>query len=278
MKDIFDQLSERCSQMITQRYSTSFSLGIRFLDSKFHKPIYGIYGFVRCADEIVDSFKGYNREYLLRKFRKDTVEAIQQRISLNPLLNSFQQVVRDYGVEYELIDTFLQSMKMDIEMSRYDQRSYQRYILGSAEVVGLMCLRVFTEGDHQLYEKLKPYAMRLGAAFQKVNFLRDAKDDFEALGRTYFPGVNLSRFSVTDKEKIEAEIQLDFKEGLEGIRMLPVSSRKGVYLAYLYYQNLLDKIRRTPAQKILTERIRIPNGQKLGIMFHSFIRHQLNLM
>ena len=278
MKEHFDQVSYKISKSITRKYSTSFSLGIYMLDKKFHDAIYAIYGFVRLADEIVDSFHDFDKERLISKFRKDTVEAIDDKISLNPALNCFQETVHKYKIEWELIDTFLKSMEMDLEDHVYDRNKFDYYILGSAEVVGLMCLRVFVEGDNDLYEKLKPAAMKLGAAFQKVNFLRDASNDFEELGRTYFPGVNLTAFTGQEKRIIEAEIESDFKEALEGIRQLPFGARRGVYVAYIYYYKLFLKIKRVPPSRILNERIRIPNSQKMTIMLNSLLRHQLNIL
>lgn len=278
MKHLFDSVSEQCSKLTTRSYSTSFSLGILFLGQELRTPIYNIYGFVRFADEIVDSFHGYNKEYLLHKFREDTMDAIGQGISLNPILNSFQQVVHDYDISWELVETFLDSMRMDLDKSNYDRLNYEDYILGSAEVVGLMCLCVFTEGDKQRYKELKPAAMKLGAAFQKVNFLRDAQADFNELGRTYFPGVNMNAFSTEDKRNIEEEIEQDFAEALVGIKQLPKSSRKGVYLAYFYYWQLFRKIKGLPAQSILEERIRIPNSEKMILMLRSLVRHQFNLL
>lgn len=278
MKQLFDDISLKASKMVTQKYSTSFSLGILFLDQKIRGPIYSIYGFVRFADEIVDSFHGYDQEYLLAQFEHDLHNSINDKISLNPILNSFQKVVHDYGIENELIHKFLLSMSMDLNKKDYDQESYGDYILGSAEVVGLMCLRVFTNGDTQEYEKMKPFAMRLGAAFQKVNFLRDLKADYEDLGRSYFPTLDIDKFNTRDKEKIEFEIAEDFRIALQGIKMLPKSSRQGVYLAYFYYQKLFMKIKRTPASRVLQERIRIPNLNKLGLMFQSVVRHQINIL
>ena len=278
MKIIFDNVSASCSKLITREYSTSFSLGIYFLNKKFHSPIYSIYGFVRVADEIVDSFHDFDKVSLMQKLRRDTVEAIEQRISVNPILNAFQQVVNTYHIEWELIDTFLKSMEMDLLETNHNPDSYSQYILGSAEVVGLMCLRVFTEGDEMLYQKLKPSAMKLGAAFQKVNFLRDLKADYEVLGRSYFPEVNFKRFSLVDKEKIQLEIDQDFEEALLGIKSLPSESRRGVYLAYFYYRKLFNRIKQTPAEKVMSARIRISNGNKLGLMFQSLLRHQLNLL
>ena len=278
MKDLFDQLSYQCSKETTRKYSTSFSLGIFFLSAKLHQPIYNIYGFVRFADEIVDSFDGYNKKYLLNKFRQDTVDAIEQEISLNPILNSFQKVYHQYNISWELVDTFLKSMEMDLSFTVYDKVDYDKYILGSAEVVGLMCLKVFTENNSELYESLKPKAKKLGAAFQKVNFLRDAQADFEGLGRTYFPEVNMGSFTKKDKQSIELEISRDFNDALMGIKQLPKASRQGVYLAYFYYMKLFKKIKKLPANRVLESRIRIPNPQKIGLMAQSLIRHRLNLL
>lgn len=278
MKSIFDNLSIEISKMTTQTYSTSFSLGIYFLNSRLRNPIYSIYGFVRLADEIVDSFEGYDKESLLLKLRLDTFEALKNGISINPILNSFVQCVHKYQIDHELIDLFLQSMEMDLEKVVYTSEKYKQYILGSAEVVGLMCLHVFTDGDQKLYSQLKPYAMKLGAAFQKVNFLRDMKDDYNLLSRTYFPNVDMSSFSSTAKEQIEQEISEDFSIALQGIKKLPTSSRAGVYMAYVYYYSLFNKIRRLPAERILSERIRIHNGKKIGLMINSFFEYKLNLL
>jgi phytoene/squalene synthetase len=277
MKQIFDHVSASCSKLTTRRYSTSFSLGIRFLSKKFHDPIYGVYGFVRLADEIVDSFHDYDKVYLMKKFRADTVDALENKISLNPILNSFQQTVHSYGIEWELIDTFLISMETDLKSTVHDKESYDRYILGSAEVVGLMCLRIFTELDSNLYDALKPPAMKLGSAFQKINFLRDLKADYYDLGRTYFPEVDFEKFSSAEKEIIQADIEAEFNAALEGIKELPVSSRTGVYLAYIYYRKLFSKIKKTPAEKVMSTRIRIPDINKVGLLFQSVIRLKLNL-
>lgn len=278
MKHLFDQVSKKCSEITTKAYSTSFSFGIKALDKRLHDPIYSIYGFVRFADEIVDTFHDYNKFKLFSRFKKDTVNAIEDGISLNPILNSFQQVVNDYNIGWDLIETFLKSMEMDLKDQIYNEEKYKEYILGSAEVVGLMCLRVFVEGNHDEYERLKPYAMSLGSAFQKVNFLRDANSDFESLGRTYFPGVNMSEFSELDKRKIEADIEEDFEKALEGIKMLPNSSKGGVYLAYIYYYNLFRKIKSIPSSRVLEERIRIPNTDKVALMIQSMVKHQFNLI
>jgi phytoene synthase len=271
MKALFDHVSLRCSRMITRTYSTSFSLGIRLLAKPFRDPIYSLYGFVRLADEIVDSFHEYPKERLLNQFRQQTDEALADGISLNPVLNSFQSVVHRYAIDRELIDTFLDSMEMDLQQQFYTRSLYEKYILGSAEVVGLMCLRVFTDGDNQAYESLRYPAMKLGSAFQKVNFLRDVRADSQELGRVYFPHVNLERFSAEDKAAIEAEIEADFREALTGIRKLPPGARKGVFLAYSYYRILFDKIRRLPPQRIMTERIRVPNAQKFGLMLRTMV-------
>ena len=238
MKHIYDKISQECSKNTTQTYSTSFSLGIKALNKELHQPIFNIYGFVRLADEIVDTFHDYNKFELLRRFKQDTIDAIEDKISLNPILNSFQETVNRYQIDWSLIEAFLNSMEMDLEEQVYDQEKYQLYILGSAEVVGLMCLKVFVHGNDDDYNQLKPFAMKLGSAFQKVNFLRDANSDFQGLGRTYFPGVNMIDFNEEEKRKIENDIENDFKTALTGIKMLPHSSKGGVYLAYRYYYDL----------------------------------------
>ncbi len=278
MKLLFDDVSVKCSKLTTKEYSTSFSLGIYFLKNSLRNPIYSIYGFVRFADEIVDSFEGYDRKYLLEKFKNDTYEALESGISLNPILNAFQKVVHEFNISYDLIDTFLQSMEMDLEKIDYTSDKYNQYILGSAEVVGLMCLHVFTEGNKKNFEELKPYAMKLGAAFQKINFLRDLKADYQQLGRTYFPNVDMTKFSSSTKAAIEKEIEDDFKEALIGIKMLPSSSKGGVYLAYVYYNSLFKKIKRVPAERVLIERIRISNGKKFGLMVNSMFQYKFNLL
>jgi phytoene/squalene synthetase len=278
MKSLFDKVSLECSKLTTKTYSTSFSLGITFLAKHLRNPIYSIYGFVRFADEIVDSFSGYNKKLLLESFREQTHLALRDKISINPILNSFQAVVHNYSIRVEWIDTFLDSMEMDLYQQTYSEEKYKKYILGSAEVVGLMCLHVFTEGDEKMFEKLKPFAMKLGAGFQKVNFLRDAKADNVLLGRTYFPGIELNNFSFAQKRQIEKEIEEDFVEALRGIKMLPSSSKNGVYLAYYYYSELFKKIKQLPVEDILTERIRIPNFQKLVLMIKSNLKYQLNII
>lgn len=278
MKEIFDKLSAECSKITTKRYSTSFSLGIYFLHKKLRDPIYAIYGFVRFADEIVDSFHAYDKKYLLEKFKSDCFESIEHGISLNPVLNSFQQVVNTYHIDHELIHQFLRSMEMDLEPAIYSQEKYESYILGSAEVVGLMCLSVFTDGDREYYERLKPFAMKLGSTFQKVNFLRDVKADYVSLNRNYFPGVDLGNFSDSQKSVIEEEIEEEFRQALIGIKLLPISSRAGVYLSYIYYKELFNKIKNVSANQIMDKRIRISNGHKIGLMFDSMIRYKINVL
>lgn len=278
MKALYDEVCHKMSKLTTHAYSTSFSLGTRFLGPSVRQPIYSIYGFVRFADEIVDTFHDYNKAYLLDKFKLDTYEAIEQRISLNPILNAFQQAVHDFNIDMELIDTFLESMEMDLNKKDYSQAGYEKYILGSAEVVGLMCLKVFVNNDEKLYKELEYPAMRLGSAFQKINFLRDLKADFDGMGRTYFPGVDMNQFNETTKKEIEADIRKDFQDGYEGILKLPKEARFGVYMAYVYFFRLLQKIERTPATSIMNQRIRIPNQQKYALFFGSLVRHQLNLL
>lgn len=278
MKQLFDDISQEMSALTTKRYSTSFSLGISFLNKDLHKPIYSIYGFVRFADEIVDSFHGFDKEALLAEFKTETYKSIDQGISLNPILNSFQWAVNKYGIPLDLIETFLNSMEMDLDNYVYDEASYEQYILGSAEVVGLMCLKVFVKGDETEYEKLKPAAMKLGSAFQKINFLRDLKADYQELGRTYFPGIDMREFNTTVKKEIEADIEKDFKAGYEGILKLPKEARFGVYMAYKYYFKLFKKIKAKSAHSILNERIRIPNYRKVRILFTSYLRHNLNIL
>lgn len=276
MKLLFDNLSVKTSKAITHTYSTSFSMGICLLNRRLRNPIYSIYGFVRVADEIVDSFEGYDKKYLLEKFKEETFWAIKNRISINPILNSFQASVHQYQIDQSLIETFLESMEMDLQKVDYTMEKYQQYILGSAETVGLMCLQIFTEGDTTMYNELKPYAMKLGAAFQKVNFLRDMKDDYHILGRIYFPGIDITDFNSNSKKEIEKEIEDDFKIALEGIKLLPSSSKRGVYLAYIYYVSLFNKIKKSPAQKVLTQRIRINNGKKFGLMINSLVQNKMN--
>lgn len=272
MKNIFDHVSAKCSKVVTKTYSTSFSMGIRFLDKSHREAIYAIYGFVRLADEIVDSFHDYDKALLLWKFKRDCNEAIQEQISLNPILNAFQKVVNQYHIKQELIVLFLESMEMDLCKENYTPQKYERYILGSAQVVGLMCLQVFVQGNASSYERLKEPAMKLGSAFQKVNFLRDVKADFQQLNRNYFPGVDLNTFSSAEKLNIEQEISLEFDAALQGIRQLPRSSQKGVYLAYTYYKKLFEKIKRKTASEIMSERVRISNSHKFALMISSLFK------
>ena len=276
MKEFFDNLSSEMSELTTKRYSTSFSLGISLLHKDLHKPIYSIYGFVRFADEIVDSFHGFDKEKLLIDFKAQTYMAISDKISLNPILNSFQWAVNTFNIPLDLIETFLRSMEMDLEKQAYDKAGYDEYILGSAEVVGLMCLCVFVEGDEEKYKELKPAAMKLGSAFQKINFLRDLSTDYQELGRTYFPGLSMQEFDSQIKSTIEEDIEIDFKAGFEGIKNLPKKARLGVYLAYCYYFKLFKKIKATPIEKILQERIRIPNTKKIRILMSSYLKNRFN--
>jgi phytoene/squalene synthetase len=278
MKQLFDTVSHEMSTLTTKRYSTSFSLGIKMLNIELQQPIYSIYGFVRFADEIVDSFHGFNKAWLLDDFRKQTYQAITDGISLNPILNSFQWAVNTYEIPLELIETFLESMKMDLNKESYNEEQYKKYILGSAEVVGLMCLKVFVNGDQAEYLRLKPAAMKLGSAFQKINFLRDLNDDYKHLGRVYFPGIDMNEFNATAKNDIERDIEADFHAGYLGILELPKKARFGVYLAYIYYYRLFTKIKNTPAKVILNERVRIPNNRKVGLLLSTYVRHNLNML
>lgn len=278
MKQLFDTLSLEISALTTKKYSTSFSIGIHFLSKDLQAPIHAIYGFVRFADEIVDSFHAYEKKELLLEFKAETYKAIERGISLNPILNSFQWAVNTYGIDPELIEIFLQSMEMDLETTQYEQTVYEQYILGSAEVVGLMCLKVFVRGNQHTYLELKESAMKLGAAFQKINFLRDLNADYYQLGRTYFPEMNFDLFDQAMKTKIEAEIEADFKAGYDGIKQLPKDARFGVYMAYRYYIQLFQKIRKTDAHIILGQRIRIPDNKKYRLLFTSYLRHNLNLL
>ena len=278
MKQLYDDVAIRCSKLTTKSYSTSFSLGIRLLDKRFQSPIYAVYGFVRFADEIVDTFHDYDKAELLAEFRRDTWLAIERGISMNPILNSFQQVVNQFSIDRDLIEAFLDSMEMDLDEVSFDRANYERYILGSAEVVGLMCLKIFVEGNQERYDELKFGAMRLGSAFQKINFLRDIKADYEGMGRMYFPECDLMCFDEQMKVCIEKEIEKDFRDGFEGILALPKGARFGVYLAYVYYHALFKKIRRTPSHRIMKERIRIPNQRKYAIMLGSYLRHSFNAL
>lgn len=274
---LFNETTYECSKLITQRYSTSFTLGIKTLEKRFHLPVYAIYGFVRYADEIVDTFHDHDKAKLLQRFRQDTFQAMDEKISLNPVLHCFQDVANTYGIEKELIDAFLHSMEMDLHFQTYDQKRYQEYIYGSAEVVGLMCLRVFCEGNNEMYDQLKAPARSLGSAFQKVNFLRDIRSDFTDRGRVYFPGVNFDDFSQA-KEQIEKDIEKDFQLALAGILALPKGARMGVYLAYVYYLKLFHKIRSCPAAKIMSERIRIADQKKFGLLIQTMFRFRFNYL
>lgn len=278
MKQLFDDVSLACSKFTTTSYSSSFSIGIYCLNKRFRDPIYSIYGFVRFADEIVDTFHDYDKKALFKEFTDETWKAIDRGISMNPILNSFQRTVDEYSIDRELIECFLKSMETDLYETAHDKGSYDTYILGSAEVVGLMCLRVFTENDKDMYEQLKPAAMKLGAAFQKVNFLRDVKADYEQLGRVYFPGVDFKHFSEHEKKQIEREILADFHDALQGIKGLPADARLGIYVAYVYYKTLFNKIRGIPSARILMERVRISNPKKMGLLMTSYLRNSFSLL
>ena len=277
MLSLYNQTCLECSSLITRRYSTSFSMGIRVFDKKYRSPIYAIYGFVRFADEIVDTFHDFPKKELLDKFRRDTFEAIESGISLNPVLHSFQNVVNKYNIERELIDAFLDSMEMDLNLNAYEDNLYQKYIYGSAEVLGLMCLRVFVNGDENMYKHLYASARSLGSAFQKINFLRDIKSDFDERGRVYFPGVDFRSFSLVDKLQIESDIKKDFDDALLGITQLPQGVRFGVYLAYKYYTKLFQKIKSASPTKVKEERIRVKDSRKVVLIFSSAFRLRFNL-
>lgn len=276
-KALFDQTALECSRLITNRYSTSFSLGIKALDKKYHMPIYGIYGFVRYADEIVDTFHDHDKKALLSSFKEETLTAIQSKLSFNPVLHAFQLVVNEYNIEIQMIEAFLKSMEMDLEKTNYSQYGYLEYIYGSAEVVGLMCLKVFCKGNNAEFEHLKEPACKLGSAFQKVNFLRDMKSDYEERGRTYFPGLNYKEFDVSAKLLIEADIERDFQEALEGIKQLPNGAKIGVYLAYKYYLKLFKKIRSLTPETIANTRVRIPNARKLSLLVSTYFGVKLGM-
>ena len=278
MFSLFEQSSAATSQLITRSYSTSFSLGIRTLHSRYREPIYGIYGFVRLADEIVDSFHQFDKASLLAEFKADTYKAIERGVSLNPVLYSFQKVVKEYGIPRHLIEAFFHSMEMDLNQTAHGRSSYDEYIYGSAEVVGLMCLLVFANGDVQQYEALKQPAKALGAAFQKVNFLRDMKSDFDERGRVYFPGVDFAHFKEDAKARIEAEVEEDFRQAYIGIQQLPMGARSGVLLAYRYYLQLFRRIRRTPAKKLMQARIRVPDLQKLSMYVQLLLQNSVRNM
>ncbi len=278
MKDLYNEVSYNCSKLVTNSYSTSFSLGVSLLHKDFVMPIHAIYGFVRFADEIVDTFHANDKRQLLNHFIKDTHDAIDEKISLNPILHSFQDTVNKYNIDLELINTFLRSMEMDLDKNDYNQAGYEEYILGSAEVVGLMCLKIFVEGDEKEYQRLKHDAMKLGSAFQKINFLRDLKADIHTLGRAYFPGFDVNNFNAATKKEIEADIQKDFDAGLRGIKELPHKARLGVYLAYIYYISLFKKIQKTAPEKVMHTRIRISDRKKYLLFMSSYFKHRFNLV
>ncbi|MDC1337537.1 phytoene/squalene synthase family protein [Flavobacteriaceae bacterium] len=279
MKKLFDQVSENCSKIVTESYSTSFTLATKMLDRSIRQDIYNIYGFVRFADEIVDSFHDFNKEELLNLFELDLKKSIKDKISLNPILNSFQKTLNKYDIDYELVNSFLKSMKTDLNKKQYlSNEEFDEYVYGSADVVGLMCLKVFVKGNQKQYNNLKPYAMSLGSAFQKVNFLRDLKADHDGLNRSYFPNLNIDKFDEKSKTIILNEINKDFSHALKGIFLLPSSARFGVYTAYKYYLKLLNKLKNTNPLKIKSTRIRVPNYQKINVLARSYVRYRLNIL
>lgn len=279
MKSIFDNVSFDCSVKVTKAYSTSFSSAVKMLAPSIRQDIYNIYGFVRFADEIVDTFHDYDKEALFSQFENELSLALSQKISLNPILNSFQHTVNKYNIPMELIDAFMNSMKLDLHKSVYTTvEEYNQYIYGSADVVGLMCLKVFVNGNDEKYEELKHSAMRLGSAFQKVNFLRDLKADYEDLSRTYFPNTDLSRLDEVSKQQIINEIQADFDAGFEGIQKLPLEAKFGVYTAYIYYKKLLSKLKKTPSVEIKNTRIRVPDYEKVGLLAKCYLNYRLNIL
>lgn len=279
MKKLFDQVSESCSKVVTESYSTSFTLATKMLDSSIRQDIYNIYGFVRFADEIVDSFHDFDKKDLLNLFELDLKKSIKDKISLNPILNSFQKTFNKYEIDYELVNSFLKSMKFDLNKKQYlNKEEFDEYVYGSADVVGLMCLKIFVKGNQKQYNELKPYAMSLGSAFQKVNFLRDLKADHDGLNRSYFPNLNIEEFDEKSKKLILNEINNDFSHALKGIFLLPSSARFGVYTAYKYYLKLLNKLRNTNPLKIKSTRIRVPNYQKINVLARSYVRYRLNIL
>ena len=279
MKSIFDNVSKECSKAVTNAYSTSFSLATKMLSPTIRQDIYNIYGFVRFADEIVDTFHHYNKEKLFNNFEASLEEALIEKISLNPILNSFQETYHKYGINKHLVDAFMNSMRLDLHKKDYlTDEEYKNYIYGSADVVGLMCLKVFVKGDDEKYEELKDSAMSLGSAFQKVNFLRDLKADFEDLNRTYFPNTDLNNLDEVAKQQIITEIEADFEKGLNGIKRLPLEAKFGVFMAYRYYNKLLQKLKKTPALEIKSTRIRVPNYKKVELLTRSYVKYQLNLL
>ncbi|PHX61969.1 MAG: phytoene synthase [Flavobacteriales bacterium] len=279
MKALFDSVSFACSVKVTKAYSTSFSSAVKMLAPTIRQDIYNIYGFVRFADEIVDSFHDYNKEILFNKFEKELEDAIQDKISLNPILNSFQHTVNKYNISQDLIGAFMKSMKLDLVKQEYKTtEEYHDYIYGSADVVGLMCLMVFVNGDEKKYEELKDSAMKLGSAFQKVNFLRDLKADFEGLNRTYFPNTDLNMLTETSKKEIIDDIEADFKMAYEGILRLPIEAKFGVYTAYRYYKRLLKRLKTTPSTEIKNTRIRVPDYEKAELLARCYVKYRLNLL
>ena len=279
MKSIFDNVSYDCSKIVTQSYSTSFGLATRMLSPCIRKDIYNIYGFVRFADEIVDSFHDYEKEELFNKYENDLEQSLNKKISLNPILNAFQHTFHQYKIPYHLVNSFMKSMRMDLSKNVYgSEEEFREYIYGSADVVGLMCLRVFVKGNDEKYEKLKASAMALGSAFQKVNFLRDLKADYDGLNRSYFPNTNLLELDESTKTKIVDEIRNDFKQGYKGIVLLPNEAKFGVYTAYKYYFKLLQKLQKTPSREIKNARIRVSNYQKFGLLAKSYVNYKLNLV
>jgi len=279
MKSIFDIVSQDCSRIITQTYSTSFSMATKMLSNSIRQDIYNIYGFVRLADEIVDSFHDYDKEALFVQFEADLESALVNKISLNPILNAFQQTYHAYGIDKDMVDAFMNSMRQDLHKTVYHtEEEYKNYIYGSADVVGLMCLKVFVNGDHERYEALKQTAMALGSAFQKVNFLRDLKADHDELNRTYFPNTDLNNLDEISKQAIIDDIEKDFSEGLKGIKQLPLEAKFGVFMAYRYYNQLLIKLKTTPALEIKSTRIRVPDYKKVELLTRSYVKYQLNLL
>ncbi|WP_339884979.1 phytoene/squalene synthase family protein [Polaribacter vadi] len=280
MKELFDSVSNRCSELVTKKYSTSFSMAVNMLSPKIRADIYNIYGFVRFADEIVDTFHDYNKEKLMAHFERDYYFAIDEGISLNPILNSFQQTVKKYNIPDHMVQAFLKSMKADLNKTEYNTKEeYDEYIYGSADVVGLMCLKVFVNGDDEMFNKLKDAAMRLGSAFQKVNFLRDLKDDFELLNRSYFPNIDLGKLDQASKQLIIDEIEADFDYAYSnGILKLPVEAKFGVYMAYRYYRRLLKKLKSVPSEKIMDTRIRISDPMKINLLARSYVKYKLNII
>ena len=279
MKELFDKISEECSKNVTKSYSTSFSLATKMLSSNIRQDIYNIYGFVRFADEIVDTFHSYNKKELFKRFVDDLNHSLKQKISLNPILNSFQKTVHKYNIDRDLINSFLKSMEQDLKKKKYESlQEYNEYIYGSADVVGLMCLKVFVSGRNDDYKKLKPYAMSLGSTFQKVNFLRDINVDYKKLNRIYFPGVDYGTFNDDVKNNIMIDIEKDFAKALKGIYMLPNNSKFGVYAAYKYYKRLLRKLERASYLQIKSERVRVPNYQKVDVLARSYVRYRLNIL